>query len=215
MRHLIVTFMFVISALSCTKDNKLDTYTKDDSVIWPLRKGHSWTYGGFLGYSDNGSKDTADLVLEIDSTILIDGREHFSLKGDYDNWYRLGKAQVYVSDATGDNKGLLASHVAEELVIYEETGTYQYFESAVSFTGTLTRTAYPDITVINTHSCFRVQEVYKDEQGSVVQRRIVFYAIDKGPMCFKYYGNRETPGSADIYLMLQYTIESMVILKDE
>lgn len=176
--------------------------------------GNSWTYSGFLSYADNAAVDTDDLVLTIDSSILIDGNEYFAVTGDYEHWYRLGKSQVYVTDANGDQKVLQASHVSQETTIHQEGGTYEYFTGG-AFDGSLTRVAFPDVTVINTHASFRVEDIYKDGNGSIVQRKVVYYSIDKGPTCFKYYGNRENPGSGNIYLLLQYTVESMVIQKGE
>lgn len=202
----------LLSLGACLNKNKLDTNPANDSVIWPLQEGNSWHYKGFIGYFDNGSKDTTDLVIEIDTTILIDGREYFAAKGHHDKCYRSFKSKLYESDIEGNKTVLLSSNVTKDEQIYQESGTFEYFEGG-TFAGTLIRTVYPEITVVNNYNCFKTEDLYKDENGNTVQRKLVYYANDKGPVCYKFYGNRETPGNGNIYLMLQYTIDSMVVQK--
>ncbi|MBL7719432.1 MAG: hypothetical protein JNL72_11390 [Flavipsychrobacter sp.] len=198
------------SFCSCIRDNKIDTVEK--SLIWPLKKGNTWVYRGISGYADGGSNDTTSLVLEADSSMYVDGNEFMSLKGDYEHWYRSAKAEVWMSNTDGSQVRPIARNTGSSVVISEETGTFNYFMGAATFTGTLTRTTDPSIIAIRDYICTSTIEEYKNESGTVVQKRIVYYSSNKGPICFKYYCNRESPGSGDIYQALVYTIEDITLL---
>jgi hypothetical protein len=209
MRRFLSTALIVVFFSSCLKENKINTVEK--SFIWPLQKGNSWYYTGTRGLSDGGSKDTTAMALIIDSSVYIDGNEYFAAQNHYDAWYRSVQGQLFKSNAAGDKISLMARNVSEETVLYEEAGTFHYFEGANAFSGTLTRIAYPQITVIHSYNCARTDDIYKNDAGNIVQKLSVFYSIDKGPICFKYYGNRESPGDSSIYLLSQYIIDSLVI----
>jgi hypothetical protein len=179
-----------------------------------LQKGNVWVYKGHKSFSDGGTKDTTGLVLEIDSIANFKADEYFSAKGNYDRWYRSAKGQVFEMGPGRDEPAVLARNVSEKITLHEETGIYSYFEvPAATFNGSLTRIAYPEITVINTYNCAKTEDIYRDETGNIVQKKIVFYSANNGPVCYKYYGNRETLGDPDLYLMLQYTIDSLSIKK--
>jgi hypothetical protein len=212
MSRYLAIFVLLSVFVSCTKDNKIDK--TEDSFIWPLQKGNVWIFKGFKSFRDGGTKDTTGLVLEIDSIANFRADEYFSVKGDYDTWYRSAKGQVFEMGSSKDAPALLARNVSEKVTLHEETGIYSYFEvPAATFNGSLTRIAYPEVTVINTYNCAKTEDVYKDETGNIVQKKTVFYSINNGPVCYKYYGNRETLGDPNLYLLHQFTIDSIYIKK--
>jgi hypothetical protein len=196
---------------SCTKDNKIDT--TDDVLIWPLKQGNYWHYRGIASYADGGSRDTTGLTLYMDTSRYVKGNEYLSSDGLYKEWFRSAKAEVWQTNDDGTNEGVFARNEnTSQADIFHKMGTYYYFVGGAAFEGTLTRTAYSGITVINGYNCsIRTEEVYKNITGETVQKRTIYFATDKGPICFKYYTNPISPGSNDIYLTLQYTLDSLYI----
>ena len=206
----LIILLLTLLCFSCTKDNKIDKTER--SLIWPLKIGNYWQYKGVAGSPDGGSRDTTMLILEIDSTVYFQGHEYYSAKGYYDQWYRSAKGETWQANAAGDDIGMIAKNVNDQrLVIHSKTGTFNYFTSGATFNGTLTRVATSQVVVINNYNCTSTEEIYVGETGDTVQKKIVYYSTDKGPIAFKYFGNAEAPGSNNIYQVLQYTIDSLYI----
>lgn len=208
MKRSLLIITCLLGLYSCTKDNKIPT--KEESIIWPLKQGNYWHYRGTANYANGGSRDTADLILCADTSRLVEGNEYLGVDSFCTEWFRSAKAELWQADAAGTNAGVFAKNVNEgESVIYNSTGNYHYFVDGTTFNGSLTRTAYPGVTVINGYNCSqRTEEVYKNVAGEVVQRRMVYFAANKGPVSFKYYTN-PVAGSTDVYLTLQYTLDSL------
>ena len=207
MRRLVVTISFLV--LSCGKGKTPDPQ-QEEAKLWPLKKGNMWVFKAITGNATGASKDTAGISLEADSVTYIKGDEYFSLKGDYSKWYRSAKGEVLEADGQGSAVQSIARNVAEQKVIWQQSGTFSYF-TGPQFTGYLTRIANPEITVIKSYNCVKMEDLYKDETGVIVQKKVVYYSANTGPVSIAYYGNRESPGSGDIYLMLQYTLDNLVL----
>lgn len=208
MKRSLLIIACTVGFFSCTKDNKVPT--KEESIIWPLNQGNYWHYRGTASYADGGSRDTTDLVLYADTSRYVEGNEYMGVDSFCTEWFRSAKAEVWQANAEGTDAGVFARNINEgEVVIYDRTGNYRYFIDGTTFNGSLVRTAYPGVTVINGYNCSqRTEEVYRNEAGEVVQKRMIYFASDKGPVCFKYYTNPHA-GSTDVYLTLQYTLDSL------
>jgi hypothetical protein len=211
MNRSLVIIILALLCFSCTKPNKISTV--EDSLIWPLKMGNYWHYQGVASYKDGGSRDTTDFTILIDSSKYFKGEEYVAADSFYDWWYRSAKTEVWQSNADGTDVSIIARNLnGEQAEIHKQSGTFHYFIGGEEFTGTLTRTAKSQIVVIGSYNCSNTtEEVYTNEAGEVVQKKVVHYANNKGPVCFKYYTNHTTPGSSDIYLTLQYTLDSLYI----
>lgn len=210
MRRPLIIVLLTLLCFSCLKDNKINKAER--SLVWPLKIGNYWKYRGVVGSIGGGSRDTTALILEIDSVTYFEGHEYFAAKGFYDQWYRSAKGETWQANATGDDIGLIAKNVNDQrLVIYSRAGTYNYFTNGATFNGTLTRIASSQVVAINNYNCTSTEEIYVSEGGDTVQKKIVYYSTDKGPISYKYFGNAEAPGSSNIYQVLQYTIDSLYV----
>ncbi len=210
MRRPLIIILLSLLCFSCLKNNKIDKTER--SLIWPLKIGNYWQYKGVAGYADGGTHDTSGLIMEIDSIVYFQGNEYYSAKGYYDQWYRSAKGETWQANAAGDDIGMIAKNVNDQsLVIHNRAGTYKYFTNGDTFNGTLIRIAVSQVVSINKYNCTSTEEIYVSEGGDTVQKKIVYYSTDKGPICYKYFGNAEAPGSRNIYQTMQYTLDSLYI----
>ena len=124
MRRPLIIVLLTLLCFSCLKDNKINKVER--SLVWPLKIGNYWKYSGVVGSVGGGSRDTTELILEIDSVTYFEGHEYFAAKGYYDQWYRSAKGETWQANATGDDIGMIAKNVNDQrLVIYSRAGYLQ------------------------------------------------------------------------------------------